>query len=148
MRFWISLRPTVPVSGCCVRAVSARFPPILKGQRKTRTKASWNLLVKFCGAKRKMNPVSINQVNNIRLETFICFLAIIVCCQFFTISAICAAPIESFPPVFVVVHCILPQLQVFQIDTGSPSDAAQRIIDNLDLQAGRIGQNGVHSPQQ
>jgi hypothetical protein len=67
------------------------FLPMLKGQRKMRTKANWNLFVRLCGAKRRIKAANINQVNNIRLErdpklvllrlgaqSLICFLAIIV----------------------------------------------------------------------
>jgi len=55
------------------------FLPILKGQRKMRTKANWNLFVRFFGAKRKISPANINQVNNICLRTLIrFFFAIIV----------------------------------------------------------------------
>ncbi len=53
------------------------FLLILKGQLKMRAKANWNLFVSFWGVKRKINPVSINQVNNIRLETLIRLFAIL-----------------------------------------------------------------------
>ncbi len=77
------LRLTTSVDEPCAEAVnrdaeSEMFLPILKGQRKMRTKANWNLFVSFFGAKRKMSPAKINQVNNICLRTLIRFFAIIV----------------------------------------------------------------------
>ncbi len=76
-----------------------------------------------------MNPAKVNQVNNIRLETLICFLAIIVLrIAYFVLrithDASHTTHNESFPSVFVVVHRILPQLQIFKIDTGTASYAA------------------------
>jgi len=50
----------------------------LKGQQKTRTKANWNLLVSLCGAKRKMSPVSISEINKTRSGTLFFLMAMIV----------------------------------------------------------------------
>jgi len=61
-----------------VAAESEMLLPMLSGQRKTRVNANWNLFVRLCGERRIINPANINQINNILLETVICFHAIIV----------------------------------------------------------------------
>ncbi|MBA7607498.1 hypothetical protein ES703_14657 [subsurface metagenome] len=47
-----------------------------------------------------------------------------------------------------MVHRVLPQLQILQVDTGTSGYGAKRVLDSLDIQAGRICQYSIHSPQQ
>ena len=85
--------------GCRLAAESEMFRPMLRGQRKTYVNANWNLFVRFCGERRTINPANINQINNIRLETVICFHAIIV---------------------LVVPYCVYIYFQRIRITTKGP----------------------------
>ncbi len=87
-----------------------------------------------------MSPASINQVNNIRLETFVRFLAIIVLRISYCVSrillvfyAIFITHDELFPSILAMVHRILPQLQIFQVYAGAPGHGAERVLDSFDL---------------
>ena len=154
-----SLRLTTSASGCCERAESEMLLPILKGQLKMRAKANWNLFVSFCGVRRKISPVNINQVNNIRLETLICFLAIFVtripslvryddiqlsiddAFRFpsaFFLQGTSQNGVPLFPSVFIVVHYVFPQFQIFQVYTGTLGYTAYGVLDSLDSQAGSV----------
>ncbi len=78
-----------------------------------------------------MSPPNINQVNNIRRESLICFLAIIVARGSwldlqYTIH-------ELLPSIIAVVHRVLPQFQILEVDTGAAGYGAKGVLDSFDL---------------